>query len=809
MFDRLGKDAMGRPSKGSRARSKAGSRLRIESLEGRSLMTASLAPIPSVTVEATAGYQVPLNGAFAGNTDPETFTASTDNPTGGVAVTPATGEFWTIGVSHASSGAGDPAFSGTMTFQLFQDLTPNAVSHIESLITGTVPFASLTTAAQQVIYPNGAGTTGLDYYLVGGNTFHRITNLTPTPQDPGDFIVQGGSIDGQGGGQVFATPYANETLPQLEFNGTGQLALANSGGTDSNDSQFFITTGLNIGLNATSTTGYTIFGQLVAGSDILTDLAGVAVGGASGTTPLSPVTITQSSLSNTSPYGVIHIDATNSTAGTQTNVTVTATDTIDHTQTSQTFPVFTIPASTLTTTTTTPPTIVPVASPVSTPVGTPATFQLSATNPTGGSLTYTAQGPVVAGAFTTIQNGSATVSASGLVTVTPNPGFAGPIRLVVGVQDGTNRAGTSASATSPANYSLQNVTVNVGSFAAAPTLNPVTTPINSSISQTVYIPLSATNPSGGQLSYIVSGSLANGTFTAPTNASVGVTPSGLVSVIPSPGFTGAIDLVVGVRDQTDRSGTGNIDDASNYNTQNIVINVAAQASTGAVRFIQDSSSSDTGNLIVTPLPQTAKNASNTIVVTQNQGDIQVIINGTTDLNQPAMNDVESIIVYGAKAKDRITVDPSVTVPVTLSSGTGGSHVLTAGGGPTLEQGWYGTTVEKQGESNNSLFGRAGKVTFVQGSGTNDATFAGTPIPARGNSRIRHLPPIPKGTFYKFVGTKLVKTSSPFTGPTTTTGSPLGSQTTTPVTTGNTGTTSGTAGGASVSSESTTSKAKKQ
>ena len=76
-------------------------------------MTAALAPIPSVTVEATTGYQVPLNGAYNGNTDPETYTVTTDNPTGGVAATVAQGEFWTIGVSHTSDGsASDPLVLG-------------------------------------------------------------------------------------------------------------------------------------------------------------------------------------------------------------------------------------------------------------------------------------------------------------------------------------------------------------------------------------------------------------------------------------------------------------------------------------------------------------------------------------------------------------------------------------------------------------------------------------------------------------------------------------------------------------------------
>ena len=269
MFDRLGKDALGRHSKGSRARSKAGNRLRIEPLEGRALL-AALTPIPSVTVEANAGYQVPLNGLTNGNTDPQTYTVSTDNTTGGISASIASGQFWTINVSHTSSGAGDPAFSGALTFQLFGDLTPNSVAQIESLITGTVPYSSLTTAAQSVIYPNGQGTTGVDYYTAtnGGNFFGRVQLGFP---DTNTGIVQGGALVAPISGQVFATGYANETSPQLVFNGTGQLALANGGGTSSQDSQFFVTTGSPRQLDG----NYTIFGQLVAGANILAEMTQV------------------------------------------------------------------------------------------------------------------------------------------------------------------------------------------------------------------------------------------------------------------------------------------------------------------------------------------------------------------------------------------------------------------------------------------------------------------------------------------------------------------------------------------------------
>ena len=293
----------------------------------------------------------------------------------------------------------------------------------------------------------------------------------------------------------------------------------------------------------------------------------------------------------------------------------------------------------------------------------------------------------------------------------------------------------------------------------------MTTPITASISQNALIQLSANNPSGGQLTYTVQGGLdsSTNTFTAPTNATATVDANGLVTVVPNAGYTGPVDLLVGVRDQTNRAGTGQpIDSPTNYSTENIVVNFVQPVSTGAVRFIPDSSSSATGNLVITPVPRPSKTARNTIDVTQSQGNIEVIVNGTIDTTQPAVGDLDSIIVYGSKANDRITIDPSLTVPVTLSGGQGGHNVLIAGGGPTRQQGWYGTNVEKQGESNNYLFGAKGKVTYVKGSGSSDVIFAGVPYHAKGHSRIRRIPPPPQGTFYTFNGTKLVTSSDPFT-----------------------------------------------
>ena len=87
--------------------------------------------------------------------------------------------------------------------------------------------------------------------------FHRVL--------PG-FMAQGGDPTGTGmGGPGYA--FANEISDDLSFDRAGLVAMANSG-PDTNGSQFFITYGAAEHLNG----GYTIFGEVLEGMDVLESL---------------------------------------------------------------------------------------------------------------------------------------------------------------------------------------------------------------------------------------------------------------------------------------------------------------------------------------------------------------------------------------------------------------------------------------------------------------------------------------------------------------------------------------------------------
>jgi cyclophilin family peptidyl-prolyl cis-trans isomerase/protein-disulfide isomerase len=90
-----------------------------------------------------------------------------------------------------------------------------------------------------------------------GVTFHRVI--------PG-FVAQAGDPTGTGiGGPGYA--FDNEISPDLTFDGPGVLGMANAG-PGSNGSQFFITYAAVPRLNG----GYTIFGKLISGMEVLQKL---------------------------------------------------------------------------------------------------------------------------------------------------------------------------------------------------------------------------------------------------------------------------------------------------------------------------------------------------------------------------------------------------------------------------------------------------------------------------------------------------------------------------------------------------------
>jgi cyclophilin family peptidyl-prolyl cis-trans isomerase len=158
-----------------------------------------------------------------------------------------------------------------MTFMLFKDIAPHTVDVIQGL-------------------------TASGFYT-GNTIFHRVVS---------GFVIQGGDPQTNGtGGPVFR--YDDEFNPRALFGGNGQLALANSG-KDTDGSQFFVTIGPQRFLDL----GYTLFGQLLRGSNVLTTVDATPTD--AGSRPLSDVIITQASLVPDTSDTVLTLAGTNSAA---------------------------------------------------------------------------------------------------------------------------------------------------------------------------------------------------------------------------------------------------------------------------------------------------------------------------------------------------------------------------------------------------------------------------------------------------------------------------------------------------------------
>jgi peptidyl-prolyl cis-trans isomerase A (cyclophilin A) len=152
---------------------------------------------------------------------------------------------------------------GRIVVKLYEKESPITVANFTSLARGMKTFTDPKTGAK-VKRP-----------FYNGLTFHRVI--------PG-FMIQGGDPTGTGMGDGGLKPIPDEFSSDLKFDQKGRLAMANAG-PQTGTCQFFITDSLPSHLNGK----HTIFGQVVEGQDVVTQIA--AVQRDANDKPLKPVII--------------------------------------------------------------------------------------------------------------------------------------------------------------------------------------------------------------------------------------------------------------------------------------------------------------------------------------------------------------------------------------------------------------------------------------------------------------------------------------------------------------------------------------
>ena len=123
-----------------------------------------------------------------------------------------------------------------------------------------------------------------------GTVFHRVMD---------NFMIQGGGFTAQMKQKTTRAPVALEASNGLK-NDRGTIAMARTPNPNSATSQFFINLVDNAPLNAPSPDGYgyTVFGKVIAGMDVVDKIKSVPVGnqGMHQNVPITPITILKATL---------------------------------------------------------------------------------------------------------------------------------------------------------------------------------------------------------------------------------------------------------------------------------------------------------------------------------------------------------------------------------------------------------------------------------------------------------------------------------------------------------------------------------
>lgn len=474
-----------------------------ECLEHRILLhgTLDLAEIGSADIWGGKSLFVPLAGSQTEG-HAMTYTASSSNSSVAVEVLTG-GRSLRMNVSGVDSGG--QAFTGDLTFRLFENLAPSTTARIIELV--------------------NSGFYDDDNDII----FHRIID---------DFMAQAGDPTGTGSGGS-GTEFDDEFHSSLTFSSRGLLAMANSG-DDTNDSQFFVVdTDLDLAdLPQHLNFNHTIFGILTGGLETFEKVMTTPTN-PSTNRPLSNVSLNSVDVFEDDQSGVLRVSAGTAFTG-DTTITVTASSDGDTEE--QDFEVTVVADAQ-----NDRPFLGAVGN-QTTPEGNAVSFDVTATDLEGDNLTFVVRDPNTFGqpanVTATVVKTSATTAR---VTLTPAANFSGTLNLLLGVRDDTNRAAPSA-LDSRANYDTEAFTLTVTGVNDRPIANAATHGVQPGAATQIQLTGSSGDNVDQTLEYILVGQPAHGTITN-FNAQTGT-----LTYTPAAGFTGTDSFTFRVKDN---GGTAN------------------------------------------------------------------------------------------------------------------------------------------------------------------------------------------------------------------------------------------------------------
>ncbi len=113
-----------------------------------------------------------------------------------------------------------------------------------------------------------------EHGIYDGTTFNRVAH---------DFVIQGGDTTSKG---IVVPPIPDE-LPNKHSNIRGSVGMAKTSEPNSATSQFYI----NLANNTFLDSGYTVFGQVIAGMNVVDNIGNVPTNPANDGAPLTTITI--------------------------------------------------------------------------------------------------------------------------------------------------------------------------------------------------------------------------------------------------------------------------------------------------------------------------------------------------------------------------------------------------------------------------------------------------------------------------------------------------------------------------------------
>jgi cyclophilin family peptidyl-prolyl cis-trans isomerase len=510
-------------------------RLCFESVEPRRLLSSvGLNAISNVTLPAGTSVLVALNGSDPTSGKTVNFGVTTSNP---AIVTPTVMPQTNKSVQLNINGL------GTMTFQLFDNLTPKTATWIENLV--------------------NAGFYNGDYiYRAETGSFALIQGGNNPPQ-----VNSGANVNSWPASFGSTTTINEEFNPDLTYTSAGTLAMARKSTANTSSSEFFVTAGTTRSLDY----GYTLFGfqtvnQAITyngqSTTVLQALDSMATTAQNGIHYLNtPVKINSASVITDTQNGVLMLRAPKGVTGSYT-VTVTAFDDGANTPTTRTFTVNVV-ADTATGQTTNPWASKTPAAPTAIafqPQSGQGTSAYTSVNnsSTSKELQFLVSGVTVGNVVTVYADGVAIGSATATSTsqaVSTN----GSTTLLDGAHTFTATQTLPSVTVTDAGDSSQSVTADVASLSSPAvqvqvftTLAVTSTPATSTKVGQTYTYTVQTNAPSGDTVTVTPGTLPTGmqynastmTFTwTPTNSQSNTSPSFSASVTDSLSHTASIGPV--------------------------------------------------------------------------------------------------------------------------------------------------------------------------------------------------------------------------------------------------------------------------